>query len=75
MVPVSDPNLTDADAWYLAAAPGLTPTIEVTFLNGKDVPTVETAVDFDTLGIKGHVVADFGVNLLDFRGLYKSTGK
>lgn len=72
---VSDPELTDAAEWYLAAAPGILPSIEVTYLNGKETPTVESAVQFDTLGIKWRVYLDFGVNLIDFRGLLKSSGK
>lgn len=72
---VSDPELSDKDAWYLAAAPGLLPCIEVTYLNGNESPTVESAVQFDTLGIKWRIYLDFGVNLIDFRGLLKSSGK
>ena len=73
---VSTPILSEASdkVWYLAAAPGYCPTIEVTTLNGKDAPTLESAVQFDTLGIKYRIYMDVGVNLLDFRGLYKSTG-
>ena len=73
---VSTPILSDASdkVWYLAAAPGLCPTVEVTYLNGVDTPTMESAVQFDTLGIKYRVFMDVGVNLLDFRGLYKSSG-
>lgn len=71
---VSDPTLTDAAPWYLAAAPGYCPSIEVTYLNGIDQPMMESTVLFETLGIKWRVYLDFGVNLIDFRGLYKSTG-
>lgn len=71
---VSDPELEDATAWYLASAPGMCPTIEVTTLNGHDTPVMESAVQFDTLGIKWRIYYDVGVNLLDYRGLYKSTG-
>ncbi len=72
---VSDPNLEDASAWYLAAAPGVVPGIEVTFLDGKDTPTMESQVDFNTLGVKTRVYINFGINVLDFRAFYKSTGK
>ncbi len=71
---VSDPELTTATEFYLAAAFGLCPTIEVTYLNGVETPTMESAVQFDTLGIKWRIYHDVGVNLLDFRGLAKSTG-
>lgn len=72
---VSDPELTDTAAWYLAAAPGILPSIEVTYLNGREEPTMESHVSFDTLGIKWRIYHDFGVNLLDYRGLLMSTGK
>lgn len=70
---VADPELTDIDTWYLAAAFGFCPTIEVTYLNGNAAPTMESAVQFDTLGIKYRIYQDVGVNLLDYRGLAKST--
>ncbi len=71
---VCDPALVDTKAWYLAAAAGYCPTIEVTYLNGNETPFMESAVQFDTLGIKWRIYQDVGVNLLDFRGLQKSTG-
>ena len=71
---VADAELTDAKAWYLAASQGTFPGIEVTYLRGREQPTVEQQVAFDTLGIRYRVYLDVGVNLLDFRGLYKSTG-
>ena len=71
---ICDPALVDTKAWYLAAAAGYCPTIEVTYLNGNETPFMESAVQFDTLGIKWRIYQDVGVNLLDFRGLQKSTG-
>lgn len=70
---ISDPELTEADAFYLAAAAGYAPTIEVTTLNGVEAPVMESAVQFDTLGIKWRIYLDVGVNLLDFRGIQKAT--
>ncbi|MGL5271827.1 MAG: Mu-like prophage major head subunit gpT family protein, partial [Selenomonadaceae bacterium] len=72
---IADPTLEEALPWYLAAAPGMCPSIEVTYLNGVDQPTMESTVLFNTLGIKWRIYLDFGVNLIDFRGLYKSTGE
>ena len=71
---VSDPTLEEVDPWYMAAAPGMCPSIEVTYLNGVEQPTMESTVLFNTLGVKWRIYLDFGVNLIDFRGLYKSTG-
>lgn len=71
---ISEPELADTKEFYLASAPGYCPTIEVTYLNGVETPTMESAVQFDTLGVKWRIYQDVGVNLLDFRGLAKSTG-
>ena len=75
MTVISEPELEDAKAFYLAAAAGVAPTIEVTSLNGNLTPTMERAEQFDTLGIKWRIYMDVGVNLLDYRGIQKSSGK
>ena len=75
LLPVCDAQLTDAKAWYLAADPNTIDTVEVTYLNGKDTPTIESAVVFDMLGIKWRIFIDVGVKALDFRGLYKNPGE
>lgn len=72
---VADPNIEDEKAWYLAAAPGVLPGIEVTYLNGQENPTLRTFTDTEVLGIKYQIYLDFGVNLLDYRAFYKSTGE
>lgn len=72
---VADPNIEDEKAWYLAAAPGVLPGIEVTYLNGQANPTMRTFTDTNVLGIKYQIYLDFGVNLLDYRAFYKSTGE
>ena len=72
---IADPNIEDPKAWYLAAAPGVLPGIEVTYLNGQENPTMRTFTDTDVLGIKYQIYMDFGVNLLDYRAFYKSTGE
>ena len=75
MMVISEPELEDEKTFYLAAAAGIAPTIEVTSLNGNLTPTMERAEQFDTLGIKWRIYMDVGVNLLDYRGIQKSTGK
>lgn len=61
--------------WYLAASPADIDTIEVTYLNGDDMPRLESQVGFDFLGIKWRIYIDYGVTVLDYRGLYKNPGK
>ena len=75
MTVISEPELEDEKTFYLAAAAGIAPTIEVTSLNGNLTPKMERAEQFDTLGIKWRIYMDVGVNLLDYRGIQKSTGK
>ena len=74
---IVDPEL-DAygeDAWYLAASPFDCDTIEVTYLNGSDTPMLESAISFDNLGMKWRIFHDYGVTAIDYRGLYKNSGK
>lgn len=62
-------------AFYLAASPADVDTIEVTYLNGKEEPTLENHISFDVLGIEYRIYHDFSVNTLDFRGLAKNNGQ
>ncbi|TWT40504.1 Mu-like prophage major head subunit gpT [Phycisphaerae bacterium RAS1] len=55
--------------WYLLADPMRTPVIAVCFLDGRDRPTIQSAMaDFDELGIKVRGFFDFGVAKQEFRG-------
>lgn len=60
--------------WYLAADPADIDTIEVTFLNGDDMPKLEVQVGFEFLGIKWRIYIDYGVTVLDYRGLWMNPG-
>lgn len=77
LIPVCDAELDrySSTAWYLAAQAGLVDTIEVTYLNGQESPVIESQIAFDILGMKYRIFIDYGVTLLDFRGLYKNPGK
>ncbi|OPX90284.1 MAG: Mu-like prophage major head subunit gpT [Pelotomaculum sp. PtaB.Bin104] len=74
--PVVDAELDpySLTAWYLAADPQEVDTIEVTYLNEKDVPTIENEPSFDYLGVKWRIYIDYGVTVLDYRGLYMNAG-
>jgi hypothetical protein len=76
---LSNPSIPgfSATGWYLLGNPALAPVVEVAFVNGVDVPTVQTAgpdFQFDRLGISARGVFDCGVNNQNFRGGVKSAG-
>ncbi len=63
-------------AWYVLADPNDMPVIEVAFLNGQQMPTVESAdADFNTLGIQMRGYHDFGVAKQEPRGGVKLKGE
>ncbi|MEK5086823.1 prohead protease/major capsid protein fusion protein [Paenibacillus sp. FSL M8-0228] len=63
-----------AAAWYMAANPNIADTIEVTYLRGQEEPTLETDIPFDRLGMDFRIFFDYGVTVLDSRGLFKNPG-
>lgn len=63
-------------AWYMLADPNDIPTIETCFLNGQEMPTVETVeLDSDRLGMAMRAYHDFGVSKQEFRGSLKLKGE
>jgi len=79
---VSTPYLQDsrltgysAAAWYLLASPDDVPVIEVVFLHGVEMPTVETTeADFNQLGIQVRGKFAFGAAKQEYRGGVRSAG-
>lgn len=62
-------------AWYLLADPQDLSTIEVVFLDGQEMPTIEEAeADFSTLGVQFRGYHDFGVSKKEYRAGVKSKG-
>lgn len=61
-------------AWYLAADPAIADTVEVTYLRGQEEPTLETDIPFDRLGMDFRIYFDYGVTVLDSRGMFKNAG-
>jgi hypothetical protein len=74
LTPITDPLITDTNAWYLFAAPGQYPVIEVAWLMGDEQPFVDDEVEFasDSLGIK--VRHDFGAGVVDHVGAVYNAG-
>ena len=69
---VSSSYLSSASTWWLCANPADLPAMEVCFLNGQRVPTVEQAdVDFNQLGIQVRGYFDFGVSKAEKNASYR----
>lgn len=74
---LSDPAFANssATAWYLLRDPKLMAAVVVTFLNGNEQPTVESAeADFDTLGVDFRGYHDFGCDRSEYLSGVKIKG-
>ncbi len=74
---LSDSNFTgySATAWYLLRDPRIMAAIVVSFLNGMQTPTVESAdAEFDQLGILFRGYHDFGCDMAEWLCGVKSKG-
>lgn len=67
-------DVNSTTAWYLAADPATSDTIEVSYLNGVEQPTLEQREGWNVDGVEFKVRHDAGVNLLDYIGLLKANG-
>lgn len=66
---------TDAAiAWYLVADPSIVPTIQVDYLNGQEIPTIRRMEYPGQLGYIWDIYHDWGVTVLDYRGIIKNPG-
>ena len=64
------------NAWYLLADPGDIAFMEIAYLRGRRVPTIESGeTDFNVLGIRWRGYFDFGVAMQDDRAAVKSKGE
>jgi hypothetical protein len=80
--PVVCPWLSDTEfagnsttAWHLLRNPRTMPAVVVSFLNGNETPTVESAeADFNTLGVQFRGYFDFGCDLAEYLCGIKSKG-
>lgn len=69
---VSSSYLSSSSTWWLVANPAELPAMEVAFLNGVRVPTVEQAeADFNVLGIQVRGHFSFGVAKAEGRACYR----
>lgn len=76
-VELSDSTYTgySTTAWFLLREPSDMATMNVSFLNGMEMPTVESAdADFNTLGVQFRGYHDFGCDFADYLAGVKSKG-
>jgi ATP-dependent protease ClpP protease subunit len=71
---IADARLDAASStnWYGAASTSLHDTIEVSYLDGIQTPTLEEQQGWDVDGVEFKVRMDAGVKALDYRGLAKN---
>jgi hypothetical protein len=64
-----------ATQWYLFGDPNVRAAVQIGFLNGQQVPTIESAdTDFSSLGMQWRGYHDFGVAMEETVGAVKSDG-
>jgi hypothetical protein len=63
-----------ATQWYLAATPTQIDVVELAYLEGAQGLQVETRAGFSIDGIETKARLDLGVKVIDYRGLYRSSG-
>jgi hypothetical protein len=70
----SIPN-SSATAWYLLQDPAMLASVVVSFLDGNESPTIQSAdADFDQLGVQFRGYHAFGVSLAEWMAGVKSKG-
>lgn len=67
-------SAASAAAWYMAADPNSTDTIEVAYLNGVETPSLEQKEGWGVDGVEFKIRIDAGVKAFDHRGLVKNPG-
>lgn len=65
---------TGATPWFVVADPMSAPSIEVDYLNGAETPQVRRMEKPNTLGFVWDMYLDWGITIVDFRGIYKNGG-
>lgn len=61
-------------AWYLAVSPSSAAVFEIAFLDGARGPRIETRAGWDILGLQMRCVHEFGLGVIDWRGIYRNPG-
>lgn len=62
-------------AYYGIGDKNVAESIVVSYLNGKEAPTLESQIAFDRLGINYRIFIDYGVNVVDYRAMVMNAGE
>lgn len=62
-------------AWFLATDNRSIPTIQVDYLNGQEIPTIRMMEYPGQLGMIWDIYHDWSITVMDYRGMFKNTGK
>lgn len=74
LVPVVEPRLTSATAWYLFTDPLLNPALQYSYLDGQSAPFLDSKEGWNVDGTEYKVRHDFGAGVLDHRFAWKNAG-
>ncbi len=74
MVPIADPRLSSATAWFLFADPAFSPALQYSYLNGQSAPFLDQQLGWRVDGTEYKVRHDFGAGVLDYRMAWKNPG-
>ena len=80
LVIVEDPVLNTINAngeleWYLVADKTSIPTIQVDYLNGNESPIIRRMEKPGQLGYIWDIILDWGITVVDYRGIIKNEGQ
>ncbi|MFV0400989.1 MAG: hypothetical protein ACK5LX_10280 [Oscillospiraceae bacterium] len=67
-------NGNGAIEWYLSADKSSVPTIQVDYLNGNEIPTIRRMEYPSQLGYIWDIILDWGITVMDYRGIIKNEG-
>lgn len=74
LIPLAEPRLTSATAWYAFADPTLAPVLEFANLDGVTGPQVEMREGWSSLGQEFRVYTHFGAGVTGYSGAYRNNG-
>ncbi len=60
--------------WFMGVNSASARGIQVDYLNGNEIPTIRRMESPGVLGFTWDIYLDWGINVRDFRGLYKNPG-